>query len=83
MYCSKCGAQNQDDANFCIKCGSGLSELPPQTNPKKEQVKQILREIFQIKEEETAENIQVLKEAGAIILILLILLFVFVIIKGG
>jgi uncharacterized membrane protein len=24
MFCSKCGAENPDEANFCYKCGTGL-----------------------------------------------------------
>lgn len=31
MYCSRCGALNSDDGNFCGKCGSSLKEqVPPQ-----------------------------------------------------
>ncbi|MBM4240553.1 MAG: zinc-ribbon domain-containing protein [Euryarchaeota archaeon] len=26
MYCVKCGAVNEDDANFCYKCGKDLSK---------------------------------------------------------
>jgi hypothetical protein len=33
-YCSKCGAQNPDDAKFCAKCGSPLaSASPPPASP--------------------------------------------------
>jgi len=26
LYCPDCGAQNEDDADFCIKCGAPLRE---------------------------------------------------------
>lgn len=26
IYCPDCGAQNEDDADFCIKCGAPLKE---------------------------------------------------------
>ncbi len=29
MYCMKCGAQNQDTAKFCIKCGRPLGRAQP------------------------------------------------------
>ena len=34
MTCSKCGANNIDSSNFCIKCGANLKEMPQtiQTN---------------------------------------------------
>lgn len=34
MTCSKCGANNIDGSNFCIKCGANLKEMPQtiQTN---------------------------------------------------
>lgn len=28
MFCAKCGARNDDDARFCIKCGSQLLQPP-------------------------------------------------------
>jgi uncharacterized RDD family membrane protein YckC len=28
MYCSKCGTQNPDDADFCTKCGNNLKPAP-------------------------------------------------------
>lgn len=30
MYCSKCGAQNPDDATFCSKCGNNLISIKPE-----------------------------------------------------
>lgn len=34
MFCSKCGAQNEDSATFCIKCGARLIALrSPQAEP--------------------------------------------------
>ncbi len=29
MYCTKCGAQNPDHANFCQKCGSRMERILP------------------------------------------------------
>ncbi|MGD0645115.1 MAG: zinc ribbon domain-containing protein [Candidatus Bathyarchaeia archaeon] len=29
MYCPKCGAQNPDDAAFCVKCGTSLASVSP------------------------------------------------------
>ena len=29
MNCSKCGTQNPDDSNFCIKCGNNLKTENP------------------------------------------------------
>lgn len=29
MYCSRCGAQNAADAQFCAKCGNALGSAPP------------------------------------------------------
>jgi len=26
VYCTKCGAENKDDAKYCIKCGASLWE---------------------------------------------------------
>lgn len=34
MFCSKCGAQNDDAAKFCQKCGASLTVgAPPQPQP--------------------------------------------------
>lgn len=27
MFCGKCGAENPDDENFCVKCGNDLSKI--------------------------------------------------------
>jgi len=40
IYCSQCGTQNSDDANFCYKCGATLrssteGESQPTTKPKR------------------------------------------------
>ncbi len=29
MFCSKCGAQNPDNADFCFKCGNSLTPVQP------------------------------------------------------
>ncbi len=34
MYCIKCGTQNPDDANFCIKCGNSLRVIKPEIERK-------------------------------------------------
>ncbi len=31
MYCSRCGARNDDDARFCEKCGTDMSGMPRPT----------------------------------------------------
>lgn len=38
MFCSKCGAQNADDARFCAKCGAQLRAvtMPSEGTPKPE-----------------------------------------------
>ncbi len=28
MFCSRCGAKNDDDAKYCDKCGADLSAMP-------------------------------------------------------
>ncbi len=28
MFCSRCGARNDDDAKFCERCGADLSAMP-------------------------------------------------------
>ncbi len=28
MFCSRCGARNDDDAKFCEKCGADLATMP-------------------------------------------------------
>ncbi len=28
MFCSRCGARNDDDAKFCEKCGADLTTMP-------------------------------------------------------
>ncbi|HYM39090.1 MAG TPA: zinc-ribbon domain-containing protein [Thermoplasmata archaeon] len=28
MYCSRCGARNDEDAKFCEKCGADLATMP-------------------------------------------------------
>ena len=33
MYCHKCGAQNDDQAAFCDKCGTALQKPHPETGP--------------------------------------------------
>ena len=35
MYCRKCGAQNADDANSCMNCGSALTEGPAPSDAEK------------------------------------------------
>jgi uncharacterized membrane protein len=30
MFCSRCGAQNSDDARFCVSCGAAIAQIPPQ-----------------------------------------------------
>jgi hypothetical protein len=30
MYCSKCGAQNREDADKCVICGTALMKPPPE-----------------------------------------------------
>lgn len=29
MYCTRCGAENPEDANFCARCGQRLTSAPP------------------------------------------------------
>lgn len=29
VYCTKCGAKNEEDAVVCIKCGASLATAPP------------------------------------------------------
>lgn len=31
-YCVKCGAKNEDDAEFCKKCGASISDLKKHDN---------------------------------------------------
>jgi hypothetical protein len=33
MYCPKCGAQNPDDATFCMKCGASLKGTSQSSSP--------------------------------------------------
>ena len=33
MFCSRCGARNDDDAKFCEKCGADLAVMPKPTVP--------------------------------------------------
>ncbi len=33
MFCSRCGARNDDDAKFCEKCGADLSSMPRPAAP--------------------------------------------------
>jgi hypothetical protein len=33
MFCSRCGARNDDDAKFCDKCGADLSTMPRPSAP--------------------------------------------------
>lgn len=33
MYCSSCGARNDEDARYCEKCGADLSAMPRPTVP--------------------------------------------------
>ena len=33
MFCSKCGAENPDSAQFCQKCGASLAAPPPPAPP--------------------------------------------------
>ena len=35
MYCSKCGTQNPEDADFCTKCSNSLKSIP---QPKTEKI---------------------------------------------
>ena len=30
MYCRMCGAENDDTAVYCIKCGALMNQAPPQ-----------------------------------------------------
>jgi hypothetical protein len=41
MFCSNCGTQNKEDANYCRKCGNGFQKtssnpLPDMRNPNQE-----------------------------------------------
>ena len=29
VYCTKCGAKNEEDAEVCVKCGAPLAAYPP------------------------------------------------------
>ena len=33
MFCSRCGARNDDDAKYCEKCGADLGVMPRPTVP--------------------------------------------------
>lgn len=33
MFCTNCGAQNKDDAKFCVKCGESLGEKKREEKP--------------------------------------------------
>ncbi len=34
MYCSKCGIQNEDNAEFCTSCGNSLRAMSPEASQK-------------------------------------------------
>lgn len=34
MYCPKCGAQNDDSAEFCTSCGNSLKAMSPESSQK-------------------------------------------------
>lgn len=34
MYCTKCGSELRDDANFCSQCGTRTAVAPPPTQPR-------------------------------------------------
>ncbi|HUS79329.1 MAG TPA: zinc-ribbon domain-containing protein [Patescibacteria group bacterium] len=36
IYCPECGAENADDASFCIKCGATLKEGTPRVHIRRE-----------------------------------------------
>ena len=40
MFCDKCGAQNPDDGNFCVKCGNYLSKLESNISKANENIKE-------------------------------------------
>lgn len=37
MFCGKCGAENQDGANFCTQCGVSLTDNPDAQMPQQYQ----------------------------------------------
>lgn len=50
MICKKCGAEINDDAVVCVKCGCTVTETPTQINPAKKSASklQIAAKIFMI-----------------------------------
>ena len=34
VYCTKCGAKNEEDAKVCAKCGASLQASPPERRPR-------------------------------------------------
>ena len=35
MFCTRCGKENRDDANFCALCGTSLGQAPPALVPER------------------------------------------------
>lgn len=71
-FCSKCGAENKEDAKFCTKCGASLDNSEPHTREEAQQVHK------QAKQQEKKIN----KKSNKwliIILIIVILALLFVI----
>ena len=70
MYCSKCGAKNDDDAKYCIKCSTSLEKLQKTNEKNIENPKENIK---------PKASKSVLKSMGLIFAVLLIMCFALVI----
>jgi uncharacterized membrane protein YvbJ len=81
MFCSKCGAENDNNAVYCQKCGTNLKEKEHNNEIKDEKLKQAQMEYYadQKKKKESEEKNAMGMAIVFIILVVIIALFIFLV----
>ena len=75
MYCTYCGIQNTDDANFCFNCGKAISPWPSEAIEQKTEESELQETQDESESKESEDKKSASTKQTIIILVVLIVFF--------